>query len=83
MAYGLADSAMAHAMLSTCEPDQNSSTLECKMQYLSAMTKGVMECEAWVVKRGRSIAFLEAKVTCENKLIATSTATFTVLQPRG
>ena len=79
VAYSLADSCMAMAVLSTCETGQNASTIECKMSYMAPCTEGVMKAEAWIVKRGRRIACLEAKVTVGEKVIATATATFAIV----
>jgi len=80
VAYSLADSTMAMAVLSTCRSGENASTVECKMSYMSPVTKGVMKAESWIVKRGRRIAFLESKVTVDEKLIATATATFAIIE---
>lgn len=82
VAFGLADSAMAHALLPALEEGQNCSTVEMKISYLSAVTEGTMRAEAWVLKRGRRIAFMESKVTCGEKLVATATATFAIVELR-
>ncbi len=79
VAYSLADSTMAMAMLSTCKAGENASTVECKMSYLAPVTEGVMKAESWVVKRGKWIAFLESRIMEGERLIATATATFAVV----
>lgn len=79
VAYGLADSTMAMAVLSTCETGQNASTIECKMSYLAPATEGVMKAESRVIKRGRRIAFLESEIKVGEKVIATATATFAII----
>ena len=79
VAYSLADSTMAMAVLSTCEDGQNANTVECKMSYLGAVTQGVMKAESWVVKRVKRIAFLESRIMEGERLIATATATFAVV----
>lgn len=82
VAFSLADSAMAHAILPTLDEGQNCSTIELKISYLSAVTEGTMRAEAIVIKRGRRIAFLEAKVHCNGKLVATATGTFAIVEMR-
>ena len=82
VAFGLADSAMAHALLPSLDEGQNCSTVELKISYLSAVTEGVMRAEAWVLKRGRRIAFMEAKVHSGEKLVATATGTFAIVELR-
>lgn len=77
--FGLADSAMAHAILTTLEGTQNCSTIETKISYLSAVTKGVLKCEARILRRGKRIVFLDATVTNSDKLVATATATFAII----
>lgn len=54
-------------------------TLEMKVSYLAQGAAGRHVAEAQVVKRGRQINFLEAKLANGNgKLIATSTATIMI-----
>jgi acyl-CoA thioesterase len=79
VAFGLADSAMAHAVLPTLESGQNCSTIEIKISYLASVTQGTLECEAVVIRRGRRVVFLEAKVQNGEKLVATATGTFAII----
>jgi acyl-CoA thioesterase len=82
VAFGLADSAMAHALLPALDEGQNCSTIELKISYLAAVTEGLMRAEAWVLKRGRRVAFMESKVHCDGKLVATATGTFAIIEAR-
>jgi uncharacterized protein (TIGR00369 family) len=79
VAYSLADTCMAMAVLSTCEKGQNASTMECKMSYLSPCVEGTMKGEGWLVKRGRQVVFAEARISVGEKVIATATATFMIV----
>ena len=79
VAFSLLDSLMAMATLSTCERGQNASTIECKISYMAPVTEGVMRGEARIVKRGRKVVFLEGNVNVGDKLIATATATFMIV----
>jgi acyl-CoA thioesterase len=82
VAFSLVDSAMAHALLPTLDEGQNCSTVELKISYLASVTEGVMRAEARIIKRGRRIAFLEATVHCGEKLVATATSTFAIIEMR-
>jgi len=79
VAYSLADSAMAHAILPTLSGTQNCSTIEMKISYLEAVREGTLRREAHIIRRGRRIAFLEAEVTNGEKTIAAATATFAII----
>ena len=80
VAYGLADSTMAMAVLSTCKEGENASTIECKMSYLAAVTEGVMRAESRIIKRGRNIVFLESVVKVGEKVVSTASATFAIIR---
>jgi len=82
VAFGLADSAMAHAIIPTLEDGQQCSTIELKISFLSAVTQGTMTCDAWIVKRGRSVAFVEAEVRNDDKPVARASASFAISGPR-
>ncbi len=79
VAFALADSTMATGLLATLEGGQNASTIELKISFLAPVRGGVMTAESWIVKRGRRIAFAEAKVSCGEILVATATATFAIV----
>ena len=78
VAFGLIDSAMAHAIIATLDDGMNCSTIELKISYLSAVREGLMRAEATILKKGRTVAFVEGKVECDGKLVATATASFAI-----
>lgn len=80
VAFGLADSTMAHALISTLDAGQDCSTINLNISYLGAVKEGTMNCESWVVKRGRRVAFLESKVFNGERLVATATGTFAIIE---
>lgn len=52
-------------------------TLEMKMQYLRAISSGLVTCKSNFLKRGRTISFIESKMTSDKgEVIAAATATF-------
>lgn len=82
VAYGLADSAMAHALIAMLDSGMNCSTIEMKMSYLAPVREGLLRAEAAVVKKGRTIAFVEATVDCDGKVVAKATGTFAIHELR-
>ena len=78
VAYGLADSAMAHALIAMLDAGMNCSTIEMKMSYLAPVREGLMRAEANVLKKGRTVAFIEAKVACDERTVATASASFAI-----
>ncbi len=82
VAFSMADSSMAMALISTLEPGFTASTIECKISYFSPVVSGILKSEAEVVKRGRRIAFTEAVVTEGERIIAKATATFAIVEFR-
>ena len=52
-------------------------TLEMKVQYMAPVTAGLVRCEASFLRRGRSVSFLQSRVTREDgRLVAQGTATW-------
>lgn len=76
VAYTLADTAMAWAIMPGLEEGQGCVTIEQKMTYLDAAVEGELRCEAKVIRKGKRIVLLEAKVTNAEKTVAMSTASF-------
>ncbi len=81
--FTMCDSAMAQALHTVLEPGQGSATIEVKVSFLEAVSDGVLVCEARLIRRGKRVAFLEAKVTDGDRLVATATGSFAILQPRS
>ncbi|MCB1645665.1 MAG: PaaI family thioesterase [Pseudomonadales bacterium] len=72
------DMAMARAVFATSDEDIGCNTLELKVSfYLPALVGQRLLAEGWVVRKGRSIAFLEGELRDEQGVVlarATSTA---------
>lgn len=59
-------------------------TVEMKVQYLRAIPPGPIRCEATILKRGRRLSFLEAKLLMANgEAGAAATGTFIMPQRDG
>lgn len=81
--FTMADSGMAAALHTVLDPTQGSATIEVKISYLEAVTKGTLVCNTRVVRRGKRIAFTEAKITEADRLVATATGSFAILDFRS
>lgn len=82
--YSLADYAMGGALTSWLEPGERCATLEIKINYLAACSRGKLRAEAWVVERTKRIGVLEARVHGDgDELVALATGSFYIQSATG
>lgn len=68
------DISMGHLVNKVAGPG---ATIEMKVQYMRPVTEGIVTCEGRFLRRGRSMAFMESRITDANgKLSAHATATW-------
>ncbi|MFK8083424.1 MAG: PaaI family thioesterase [Granulosicoccus sp.] len=68
------DISMGHLVNKVAGPG---ATIEMKVQYMRPVSEGIVTCEGRFTRRGRSIAFMESRLSDENdKLAALATATW-------
>ncbi|MBM4285981.1 MAG: PaaI family thioesterase [Deltaproteobacteria bacterium] len=72
----LADEAVAYALFSLTPPEQRISTVEMKINFLAAVSEGVVEARARIAKRGRTISLGEVEVAQGERLIAKGLCTY-------
>lgn len=77
--FSLVDIAMGLACSSSHGFDRRSVTLECKINYVRAVSDGEVLCTARVLHAGRRTLVLDADVFQDDKLIAKAQGTFAVL----
>ena len=77
--FSLVDITMGLACSSTHGFDQQSVTLECKINYIRAVSEGDVLCIARVIHPGRRTLVVEADVWQGDKLVAKAQGTFAVL----
>jgi acyl-CoA thioesterase len=81
--YTMVDYSMGAATMSVLPPDQVCATIEIKISYLAAVTGGTLRATTDIIKRGRSVVFLESRVTDDGgRLVAAATGSFAVLDAR-
>ncbi|MGB0920578.1 MAG: PaaI family thioesterase [Alphaproteobacteria bacterium] len=80
MVAAMLDDIMALAAGLKVEWGQIVPTLEMKVNYITPARPGTLTAQARVVRRGKSVIFLEAELwNAEGKLAATGTSTYTVV----
>jgi uncharacterized protein (TIGR00369 family) len=83
----LVDAAVGAALGTLSEASEggvNQSTVDLNVTFVAAARGDVLFAEGRIVKRGRSIAFGETRVTdAEGTLVALGRATYVILSPRG
>ena len=79
IAFSLADTSMAMALMTTLGSGQQSATIELKISFLAPVRAGTMRCEGKLIRRGRRVAFMESEVRVDENLVATATASFAII----
>ena len=77
--FSLVDVSMGLACSSVHGFDQQSVTIECKINYIRAVSEGEVLCIAKVIHPGRRTLVVEADVLQGDKLVAKAQGTFAVL----
>jgi acyl-CoA thioesterase len=71
----LVDAALGCALLSK-EEVKGIATMELKVNYFRSITGGMIKAEGEIIHRRGSIAFGQARIYCENNLVALGSATY-------
>jgi acyl-CoA thioesterase len=77
--FSLVDIAMGLACSSAHGFDQQSVTIECKINYLRGVSEGEVLCIAKVIHAGRRTLVVDAEVFQSDKLVAKAQGTFAAL----
>jgi len=82
--YTMVDYSMGGATMSVLPPGEICATIEIKISYLAGVRGGRLTCDTHIIKRGRSVVFLESRVTDDaGKLVAAATGSFAVIKRPG
>lgn len=77
--FSLVDITMGLACSSSHGFDQQSATIECKINYIRAVENGDVLCTSRVIHAGRRTLVVEADVYQDERLVAKAQGTFAVL----
>lgn len=75
----LADTSMGAALYTMLDEGQTCATIELKINFLQPARAGRLACETELVRRGRSTAVLEARITQEGELVAIALSTYAII----
>lgn len=76
--FGLADTAVAAALLTRYGPDNALLTVEMKINYLEPILPGPVSAEAFVLRHSRRSAYAEVDIWSQGKLAARATTTYMI-----
>jgi uncharacterized protein (TIGR00369 family) len=77
----IADAAMGIAFGSTLAPEESFTTVELKINFFRPVWQAQLTAEGTVVRRGRTIGYVECSITDEeNRLVAKAASTCMVLR---
>jgi len=81
--FALADTAMGKATMSVIdEPGRFCASVEVSLRFIRPAASGGLTAVATVVKRGRHVVHLEARIADDDqRLIATAAGTFAIIDP--
>lgn len=81
--FALADTAMGKATMSVIdEPGRFCASVEVSLRFIRPAASGGLTAVATVVKRGRHVVHLEARIAADDqRLIATAAGTFAIIDP--
>ncbi len=80
---GMLDAAMAYTMIGYPEACDGVATLEIKVSFMTPGQQGKMTGVGRIVHHGRSIAYLDAELRQEGRLIATANSTVKLLRAKN
>lgn len=76
--FGMADSAVAAALITIYGTGSALLTIEMKINYLEAIVSGTVTAEAWVLRSSRRSAYAEVDVWAGGKLAARASTTYMI-----
>lgn len=80
--FAMVDTAMGKATMGVVDEGCHCASIEVQLRFLRPAEPGPLEAVVRVIKPGRTIVHLEARVTgADDKLVATATGSFAVLRP--
>lgn len=80
--YSIADVGMGLALYPSLKSEEICATVEIKMSYFNAASKGKIECHTKIIKRGKRMAFFESEVFHEKTLLAKASGSYLIFKPK-
>ena len=80
--YTLVDVGMGSALHAHLTRDERCVTVEIKINYLAAVTRGLLDCHTRILHKTRKLAVLESEIKCDGDLVAKAIGTFYVTRAK-
>ena len=81
--FALADTGMGAALASVLAANEICMTIEIKINYFKATRQGKLTCQTELIHRGKTLANLQSKLFCGDKLVAQANGSFAILEARN
>jgi uncharacterized protein (TIGR00369 family) len=78
----MADVSMGYVVFENLREDERLTTLEMKINYVAAVSSGVLTAQARLIKRTRNLAVVESRVECGGQLVAIALGTYYLSKKR-
>lgn len=79
--FAMVDTAMGKATMDVIDDGRFCASVDVQLRFIRPASGGVLEAEATVLKKGRSVVHLEARVVDDrDRLIATAAGTFAIIE---
>lgn len=79
--YVMADTGMGAALYTELAEPEACATIEIKISYLRPVSAGRVACETTLLRKGRSVAFLESELSHDGEPVARATGSYSVFTP--
>lgn len=81
--FALADTGMGAALASVLSENEICMTIEIKINYFKAARQGKLHSETELIHRGKTLANLQSRLFCGEKLVAQANGSFAILEGRA
>lgn len=78
--YTMADTGMGAALYPELDADERCATIEVKMTYLRPVRSGRVVCETTLLRKGRSVAYLESELDHDGETVARATGSYSIFE---
>lgn len=80
--YSLADISMGVTVYSVINKDEETSTIEIKINYLKPVIERILTCDAHMIQKVKNVAVLEAEIKADDILVAKALGTFYIFKSK-
>jgi acyl-CoA thioesterase len=80
--YSMADTGMGGALYTLLTPEEICSTIEIKISYYKAVSRGTLICDTHVLHKRKKIASLVSDIYCGEDRVSQATGTYYIFQSK-